>query len=57
MVELSITCPCCGREYRITVKGADIAVSAFLDKEPSEQIAQALQRCNLEFGVTGGETE
>lgn len=56
MVELSITCPCCGREYRITVKGADIAVSAFLDNEPNEQIAQALRQCNLEFGATGGET-
>lgn len=50
------TCPCCGRELKITENGTVVAVGVFLDKEPNQQIAQALKARKLEFGVTGGET-
>ena len=33
------TCPCCGRELRITENGAVVAVGIFWDKEPNEQLA------------------
>ena len=51
------TCPCCGRELRVTENGAIVAVGVFLDKKPDEKIAQALAQRNLEFGVMGGETD
>lgn len=56
MVLPHFTCPCCGRELRVTENGAVVAVGVFLDKEPDEQIAQALATRHLEFGVMGGET-
>lgn len=56
MVSPHFTCPCCGRELRVTENGAVIAVCVFLDKKPDKQIAQALENRHLEFGVMGGET-
>ena len=52
-----ITCPCCGRELKITKEGAVVAVGTLFDTKMNEQIAQKLKASGLEFGVAGGETD